>query len=324
MSWKSAICIKYKIIGFFLVLLFTTSCSNNEATSHEDWTLTSAQRDSAAFVQLHHYFRGYNFVLVADSMRLYTEPGGESFMHNFGHSNATLKKGDDFVVADIYRFADINTSTDSVWLKIGSDNIPLGWIGETELLEKAIPTNLISHFIYIFSETRLYIFYVIVLLSFVIIIYKRKFHNPFGLIHCNGVKSLYPTLFCLAISTAAMLYATIQLFTPSAWVEFYFNPSLNPFGQPFLLSIFLFFVWASIIVLISVAFDFFEKISFLDLIAYIIILFTWGEALYIILTLTIKFYFGYALYVTYIFFVLKKVINNHCGEINQHNISKSN
>ena len=75
-------------------------------------------------------------------------------------------------------------------------------------------------------------------------ILKKNAH----IVHFNDISSLYPTLLAVIVALSAAFYASIQLFAPETWREFYFHPSLNPFSQPPLLNIFLVLVWAMLII----------------------------------------------------------------------------
>ena len=75
-------------------------------------------------------------------------------------------------------------------------------------------------------------------------ILKKNAH----IVHFNDISSFYPTLLAVIVALSAAFYASIQLFAPETWREFYFHPSLNPFSQPLLLNIFLVLVWAMLII----------------------------------------------------------------------------
>ena len=76
-----------------------------------------------------------------------------------------------------------------------------------------------------------------------------------NIVHFNDINSFYPTLLAIIVATSATFYASIQLFAPETWREFYFHPSFNPFSQPLLLNIFLLLVWAMLLVAIVVVDD---------------------------------------------------------------------
>lgn len=295
-----------------LAIMLFVGCTDKQPTGRSQWILSSQQRDSIDFSANHHYNVGYNLIVVNDSLMLLPSPEGMDFNLDYLRDTTVLHSGDDFVVTDIFRVP-ISDSlpTDSIWLRIGTDGAPLGWVSEQMMLDHSTPVDPISRFIHFFSGTHLYLFYIIVALLAVIIVYRLRHHRRIWLVHFHDVLSPYPTAFCLSIATAATLYATIQLFVPSMWEEFYFHPSLNPLGQPFLLSLFLVFVWLSMTLLLAVVFDLKDKLSFPNLISYLAGLLAWGGVLYIVLTLSIKIYVGYLIYIVYVLFATGRYLSHN-------------
>lgn len=300
------------ILLLSLAIILLSACGSKPITNQARWTLTPQQRDSIHFSSTHHYNVGYNFVVVSDSLQLLPSPEGMDFNLDYLRDTTALSQGEDFVVTDIFHASKSDTLlSDSIWLRVGTDGAPLGWVSEQKMLDSATPVDPISRFIHFFSGTHLYLFYAIVIVVAVIIVYRLRHHRRIWLVHFHDLHSPYPTAFCLSTATAAMLYATIQLFLPDMWVEFYFHPSLNPLGQPFMLSLFLTFVWLSMILLLSVVFDLKDKVSFPNLCSYFAGLLAWGGVIYIILTLTIKVYVGYVIFVAYMIFAVARYISHN-------------
>ena len=79
------------------------------------------------------------------------------------------------------------------------------------------------------------------MMAFFLIQAARRRH--LHIVHFNDIGSFYPTLLCLTVSGAATLYGSLQHFVPETWVEFYYHPTLNPFGLPLVLSVFVASVW---------------------------------------------------------------------------------
>ena len=309
------------IISFFIkmilpmisAIILLGGCSANQDGGHTRWTLTQQQRDSIEFSAIHHYNVGYNFVVAEDSLLLLPSPKGMDFNLDYLRDTTALHYGDDFVVTDIFHVATPDSLTpDSIWLRVGTDGAPLGWVSEQTMLDSATPVDPISRFIHFFSGSHLILFYAVVSLLAVIIIHRLRHHRRIWMVHFHDVRSPYPTAFCISIATAAMLYATIQLFMPDTWVEFYFHPSLNPLGQPFILLLFLSFVWLSVVLLLSVVFDLKDKLSLPNLVGYFAGLLSWGGLIYIVTTVTIKVYVGYLIYIAYIIFaIVRYTAHNH-------------
>ena len=155
---------------------------------------------------------------------------------------------------------------DSIWLRIGSDGIPLGWVSETELLTKATPVDPISHLIFKSKAHWLTILLIISIL-FAGWIATAWLKRGVG----TGAKeggheetnvSGYPAAFMLCSATAGLLYSLMQSITPHLWQEYYFHPTLNPLGQPHLLAIYLSFIWLSILLWVAIFFDLNSKTTF--------------------------------------------------------------
>lgn len=300
------------LLPVFLALLFFVGCTGKQSRQHTQWILTQQQRDSIAFSAYHHYNVGYNFIVANDSLMLQPSPEGMDFNLDYLRDTTVLHSGDDFVVTEIFRVPiSDSVATDSIWLRIGTDGAPLGWVSEQKMLENSTPVDPISRFIHFFSGTHLYLFYAIVVILAIIIVHRLRHHRRIWMVHFHDVLSPYPTAFCLAMATAATLYATIQLFAPTMWEEFYFSPSLNPLGQPFLLSLFLVFVWLSMTLLLAVVFDLKDRLSFPNLISYLAGLLAWGGVIYIVLTVSIKIYIGYIIYIAYLLFATYRYLSHN-------------
>ena len=128
-----------------------------------------------------------------------------------------------------------------------------GWIGEREMMQAFVPTDSISQFIYLFSDTHASYFVIIFALfvgAWVLRLFRKK---QLKMVYFNDIDSVYPLLLCLLMAFSATLYESIQVFVPETWEHFYFNPTLSPFKVPFVLSVFLLSIWLFIIVLLAFA-----------------------------------------------------------------------
>ena len=256
------------ILPLLLSLLLLSACYHRPVRQQvPQAVLTEQQLDSIAFARTHHYTINYNFLVSDDSLML-TRQMPEEAVSNLPIDSFAIGPDQRLVVADI-RILPAD-SVDSVWVQLAQEDGTFGWVHESEMLRSVEPDDPISQFISFFSDEHLLIF----LLVFVLIItaygmYKllrRKAH----IVHFNDIATFYPTLFALVVATSATLYASIQLFAPDAWQEFYFHPSLNPFSQPALLALFLSSVWAILIVGIAVVDDTFRHLNVSDGVLYLL------------------------------------------------------
>lgn len=289
------------IYALIIMLMAMIASCTSPSTSHDklsDWTLTQQQRDSILFSHYHHYNVGYNFMFDGDSVELRGTPGNAPMVNEHSFFHSSIRRGQDFLVTEISRNP-ADSTADSVWLRVGSDDILPGWIAEQTLLEHSTPLDPISRFIRFFSNTHMFAFVAITLLMAVILIYRVAKRRKTHMIHFNDVPSAYPTLFAVSIATSAMLYGAIQHLQPETWEEFYFHPTLNPLGQSFAISLFLASTWLTIILLLSVMFDLGEKLPLGEHINYLMLLIVWAGILYIVITLSAKIYLGYAVWFVY-------------------------
>lgn len=302
-----------------LVLCVFVSCGS-EKNEVANWDLTEEQQDSVHFSKYHHYNVGTNFVVVKDSLDLRPIPEGWPMTIDFMLDSAVIVEGEDFVITEIF-MPDTNDSlyADSVWVRVGTDGKPLGWVPETSMLERSIPVGPIARSIYWFSTYHLYWFLVVVVVAGALVLYRKKRNKSLGLIfNIHKMDSFYPTAFCVSIATAAMLYATIQTFMPDNWVEFSYHYNLNPIGQPFLISLFLVFTWLSVILLLSVVYDLWRVLSAIDFLSFMFGLLSWGGVIYIVTTTTAEYYIGYAIYICYVSFALYQYMR-HKGIVRKNN-----
>ena len=138
------------------------------------------------------------------------------------------------------------------------------------------------------------------------------------MVHFDDIDSFYPTLLALNVAAAATFYASIQLFAPEVWREFYFHPSLNPFSQPVLLALFLVSVWSMIIVAVAAFDDVRRHLNFEDAILYLCGLAAVCAFNYIVFSISTLYFVGYALLVAYIYYAIRAYLchnRNHyiCG-----------
>lgn len=300
-----------RYLSLLLVLLpalLMQSCYYSHPNQTDHWTVAhEGAVDSVNFYIAHHYWTGYNFQ-ATDSLLLQTAPPLKS-MPDYGTLlNETVSIGprDELVVARVKYVP--NDTVDSVWVKVARDQLTQGWIHEKALLERVVPNDPISKFIYHFSGKRTGVVLVILGLAVafgLVQVFRRKHYR---MVHFRDIPSFYPTLLCLCVSGSAALYGSIQRFVPTTWSEFYFHPTLNPLNPdiPLILSLFIASVWLMLIVAVAVVDELRRQADLGDNLAYLASLGGVCMVLYLVFTLTTPLYIGYPLLVAYWVFAIRK------------------
>ena len=300
-----------------LSLLLTSSCYNRGPITPDAWNLTEQQLDSISFYTTHHYTQNYNFIVTSDSLVVFAQqpeampiPEVFSSLHGAADSSlftlhSSLFKGERIVVADIMTVP--SDTIDSVWVKVARDQLTFGWIHENELLAKVSPDDPISQFIDFFSDVHLLVF-----LAFCVVIVaaygvRRLMRRGAKIVHFNDIPSFYPTTLCLLVASSAVLYSSIQLFGPESWRHFYYHPSLNPFGMPLHLGLFVSSVWAIVIVAIATVDDVTKHLPLGSAILYLGGLLAVCAVDYVIFSITTLYYIGYPLLIAYYIFALRRL-----------------
>jgi hypothetical protein len=292
-------------------------CYNRGPITPDAWNLTEQQLDSISFYTTHHYTQNYNFVVTGDSLVVVAQQPEamaipdvvsieiESIGEEQQKDSITLRKYEHIVVADIMTVP--SDTIDSVWVKVARDQLTFGWIHEKELLAKVSPDDPISQFIDLFSNVHLLVF-----LAFCVVIVaaygvRRLMRRGAKIVHFNDIPSFYPTTLCLLVASSAVLYSSIQLFGPESWRHFYYHPSLNPFGMPLHLGLFVTFVWAIIIVAIATVDDVTKHLPLGSAILYLGGLLAVCAVLYVVFSITTLYYIGYPLLIAYFIFALRRL-----------------
>ena len=292
-------------------------CYNRGPITPDAWNLTEQQLDSISFYTTHHYTQNYNFVVTGDSLVVVAQQPEamaipdvvsieiESIGEEQQKDSITLRKYEHIVVADIMTVP--SDTIDSVWVKVARDQLTFGWIHEKELLAKVSPDDPISQFIDLFSNVHLLVF-----LAFCVVIVaaygvRRLMRRGAKIVHFNDIPSFYPTTLCLLVASSAVLYSSIQLFGPESWRHFYYHPSLNPFGMPLHLGLFVTFVWAIIIVAIATVDDVTKHLPLGSAILYLGGLLAVCAVLYVVFSITTLYYFGYPLLIAYFIFAIRRL-----------------
>jgi hypothetical protein len=133
------------------------------------------------------------------------------------------------------------------------------------------------------------------------------------IVHFNDIDSVYPTLLALTVAISATLYSSIQLFAPDVWQQFYFHPTLNPFGVPLILTIFLVCVWLMLILAIACMDVVPHRLPYGEAALYLCGLAGICAVNYIVFSLTTLYYIGYILLGLYIYYALRIYYRrSHC------------
>lgn len=259
--------------------------------------------DSVAFARTHHYWKNYNF-LTTDSIRLSaSDPSG--VLGAYGSDSVQLGASDAIVVANI---ANVPTdSIDSTWVMVARDAETMGWVRESDLLPNVVPDQFITRFIHAFSLGRTWVVLSFAVLALGFLVFQNFRRGRLQMVHYNDIKSFYPTLLCLVVSSSAVLYGALQQFAPELWQEFYFHPTLNPFASvAWPLRFFLLSLWAMAVLGIAVVDDVRKLPGVVDDVAYLGILAGVCMVLYFFFSLSVHIYVGYPLLLAYWIFALRR------------------
>ena len=267
-----------------------------------EWSGTRSKVDSLAFRVKHHYSQGFNFVVIPDSLMLLRQQPEEA-VNDMKTDSFAVKKGKEVVVADIRILP--NDKQDSVWVQIATEDYAFGWIHESQLLKQVVPADPISQFISTFSNIHLLIFLIVISIMGVGYLARKILKKNAHIVHLNDISSFYPTLLAVIVALSAAFYASIQLFAPETWREFYFHPSLNPFSQPLLLNIFLVLVWAMLIICIATIDDVRRLLKSGEALLYLSGLGAVCAVNYIVFSVLTLYYIGYPLLIVYIYYAFR-------------------
>ena len=298
-------------------LSFSVACYNRGPITPDAWNLTEQQLDSISFYTTHHYTQNYNFIVTGDSLVVVAQQPEamavpevvsieiESIGQEKQKDSITLRKNERIVVADIMTVP--SDTIDSVWVKVARDQLTFGWIHENELLARVSPDDPISQFIDLFSNVHLLVF-----MAFCVVIVaaygvRRLMRRGAKIVHFNDIPSFYPTTLCLLVASSAVLYSSIQIFGPESWRHFYYHPSLNPFGLPLHLGLFVSSVWAIIIVAIATVEDVSKHLPLGSAVLYLGGLIAVCAVDYVIFSITTLYYIGYPLLIAYFIFALRRL-----------------
>ena len=286
-----------KILLFF-ALTVLMSCGHPAAIDTQmsaEWT--QEQCDSSRFAQTHHYTTGSNFVVESDTLILISQQPEEEISGLVTDSFA-VNRSTRVVVAEIRTIS--NDPIDSIWLKLGTEDLRFGWTREATLLKQTVPDDPISVLIKTFSDVHVAIAAVLLLLLVCGLLITALMKRQAYMVHMRDIRSFYPTLLCIMVSLGAMVYATIQNFAADAWQDFYFHPTLNPLNVEPLLALFLIIFWAIQIVGLAVIDEVRRSLYLADALLYLLALGAVCAVDYIVFSISTLYYIGYLLVAVYI------------------------
>lgn len=238
-----------------------------------------------------------NFILTADSMWLQTQEPLHNMPIDTLSDSIVLHYDDPLVVAQIVVIPE--DSIDSVWVKVARDQFSQGWIHQRTFLASVVPDDPISVFIYLFSQRHLWYFVGLVFAVMIIFVVRQTKHSHFHVIFIRDISSFYPTLLTVALSSSAILYASIQRLIPDTWVLYYYHPTLNPFDLPFILGLFIASIWFLVVLIIATVDEVLNLLPIGEAILYLFSLLGVCVACYLVFSLAILGWFGYLLYVLF-------------------------
>lgn len=307
-----------------------SSCYNDKSKVHDafasdatvietDSAAWARRQDSLTFTSQHHYTNNYNFIVSEDSLVLFTQQPEEIVSREesaFTEWTVVQQPSDSIIVYHGERLVVANIrilpqdTVDSVWVQLARDQQTFGWIRETKLLPAVVPDDPISQFISVFSDTHL--LWMLIIVGTMAVVYTLRVVNRkrAKIVHFNDIPSFYPTALVLIVSSAAAMYASIQMFEPEMWRHFYYHPTLNPFAVPPLLGMFLALVWMLPIIGVATVDDVRRHLPFEEAVLYLCGLAAVCMVDYIVFTLSTLYYIGYPVLAAYFFFAIR-TFNGH-------------
>lgn len=299
------------LLMFVFCLLCFSACHypRPDLSSEE---MSGKTKDSLMYLYERHYTWNTNLEVHSDSVTLEGLPVKDSYIN--------LYKGAKVVVAEFAIHPE--DSIDSVWVKLAHSQEVQGWIREKDLERSFAPTDSISQFIYLFSNTHASYFVIIFALFVGVYLFRAFRRKQLQMVYFNDIDSIYPLFLCLLMAFSATIYESMQVFIPDTWEHFYFNPTLSPFKVPFILSVFLMSIWLFLIVALAVLDDLFRQLTPAAAVFYLLGLMSCCIFCYFFFILMTHIYIGYLFLALFICLFTKKVRRNnsykyrcgHCGE----------
>ena len=161
---------------FVVCLLLFTACHYPRPDLQKEG-MSDQVKDSLTYLAERHYTYNTNFEVQADSVVLERLPVKDSFI--------SLYRGDRVVVAEFaIHPAD---SVDSVWVKLAHSQEAQGWIREKDLIHSFVPTDSISQFIYLFSDTHASYFVIVFALFMGAYLFRAFRRKQLQMVYFNDI-----------------------------------------------------------------------------------------------------------------------------------------
>ena len=205
------------------------------------------------------YAVGDNFELCVDSLSLQSSQPLHNQPIDTTCEQMNVYLGNPLVVAETLIIPE--DSVDSVWVKLARDQFTMGWTHQRTFLESVVPDDPISQFIHLFSVRHLFVFAIIFALSLIVLLWQVFSCKRPHVFFLRDILSPYPTFLLITLAASSLLYAGIQHYVPETWVLYYYHPTLNPFGLPLILSLFLCSVWLLLVLAIATIDEVLRQIS---------------------------------------------------------------
>ena len=286
--------VKWSIL--FLLVMVLASC-HYPRPDMSSWDIPQKTKDSLNYLAEHHYTLNANFLVRSDSIALEQLPVKDTYKSVF--------HGDRLVVAEF--MTQPGDSIDSLWVKVARDQDTQGWIRESELLQQVVPTDSISRFIYLFSDTHAVYFLLVFIVFALFYLFRAIRKKKLQLVYFNDIDSIFPLLLCMLMAFSATLYESMQIFVPDTWEHYYFNPYLSPFKLPFILGVFVAGLWLIIVVALAMLDDLFRQVNVATAFFYLLGLSSVCIFIYLFFTFTVYLYVGYLFFALFIFICCKRL-----------------
>lgn len=261
--------------------------------------LTAVQRDSLEFRLRHHYGEGFNFRVVADSLPLLPnlETVSSQVLTDVTNWGDTVLRGDLLVVAEVARKESADSlAPDTFWIKVAHDQLTQGWVEESQLLQSVVPDDSISQLLHSLTYSRGIWMSLLVLMGLLgFVIYRRVSVNHDWLSLLRHSDSWYAPLLISLVVLLAVTYASVQLWVPEFWQEYYFHPTLNPLLLPGVMCWMMVVVWLIIITFIALLIEVYHRYYFLQGLAYVVEVLGMAMVAYLFVSWAAQIYIGYLL-----------------------------
>ena len=255
------------------------------------------------------YEVGDNFVLSADSLHLQSSQPLHNLPIDTACEQLSVYRNNQLVVAETLVIPE--DSVDSVWVKLARDQFTMGWMHQHDFVESVVPDDPISQFIYLFSIRHLGLFGILFAISLAALLYQVYSRKKPHVFFLRDILSPYPTYLLITLAASALLYAGIQHYVPETWVLYYYHPTLNPFGLPLILSLFLCSFWVLLVLTLATIEEVYRLLPAGEALLYLVSLLGCCILCYLLFTLAaLSPGISYILFALFIFVLLIRYFRN--------------